>query len=352
LVVQWIRVEPEGFEHYLCRLEGGFAGPAYSFAMSPDQVRVGVIGRGFGARVVAPAFDQTDGCKVLDVVSPRDEAAGVALCARDDVDLISVHSPPFLHLEHVRQAIEGGHAVLCDKPFGRNGEEAAAMCALADEAGVVNLLNFELRFDPFSRRLHDLVQDGAIGEAEHVQCTTHIAVSRLPLRRFGWLFDAKLGGGWIGAWGSHFIDFLRWSIGGITGASATPRITIAERPDAEGRMHRCTAEDGFTATLKSANGVTISIDSTFAAPANVPTRLTVIGQDGVLELTGNQRIIRYDAEGAHDELNPDQSGDPMLQMRQWTAVVRDAVRGQGSEPGTPTFADGLACARVMDRLRS
>jgi predicted dehydrogenase len=319
--------------------------------MSTEQVRVGVIGRGFGARVVAPAFDQTDGCKVIDVVSPRDEAAVVALCARDDVDLIAVHSPPFLHLDHVRRAIEGGHAVLCDKPFGRNIEEAAAMCTMANEAGVVNLLNFELRFDLANGRLHALLEDGTIGEPEHVQCTSHIAVSRLPLRRFGWLFDAELGGGWIGAWGSHFIDFLRWSIGEITDASAMRRTTIAERPDADGRLHRCTAEDGFTATLKSATGVTISIDSTFAAPANVPSRVIVIGRDGVLELTANQRIIRYDAGGAHDELNLDRPNDIMVQMGQWTAVVRDAVRSGGSGLGTPTFADGLACARVMDLLR-
>jgi predicted dehydrogenase len=319
--------------------------------MTTNQVRVGVIGRGFGARVVAPAFDQTDGCQVIDVVSPRDDAAVGALCARDDVDLIAVHSPPFLHLDHVRRAIAGGHAVLCDKPFGRNGEEAAAMCAMANEAGVVNLLNFELRFDPANGRLHALLQEGAIGEPEHVQCTTHIAVSRLPLRRFGWLFDAELGGGWIGAWASHFIDFLRWSLGEITEATAMRRTTIAERPDAEGRVHRCTAEDGFTANLRSANGVTISIDSTFAAPANVPSRLTVIGRDGVLELTANQRIIRYDASGARDELNLDQPGNVMLQMGQWAAVVRDAVQSGGSDMGTPTFADGLACARVMDLLR-
>jgi predicted dehydrogenase len=320
--------------------------------MSTAQVRVGVIGRGFGARVVAPAFDQTDGCQVTEVVSPRDEAAVAALCTRDDVDLIAVHSPPFLHLDHVRRAIEGGHAVLCDKPFGRSGQEAAAMCALANEAGVVSLLNFELRFDPSNRQLRTLLQDGVIGEPEHVQCTTHIAVSRLPLRRFGWLFDAELGGGWIGAWGSHFIDFLRWSIGEITDASAAPRTTVAERPDREGRMHRCTAEDGFTATLKAANGVTVSIDSTFAAPANLPTRLTVIGQDGALELIGNQQIKRYDASGVHDELTLEQPGDVVMQMRQWAAVVRDAVRSERSEPGSPTFADGLACARVMDLLRN
>jgi predicted dehydrogenase len=320
-------------------------------ALSTEQVRVGIIGRGFGARVVGPAFEQTEGCKVIDVVSPRDEAAVAALCARDDLDLVSVHSPPFMHLDNVRRAIENGHAVLCDKPFGRNFEEAAAMYDLARHAGIVNLLNFELRFDPTHERLRALVREGAVGEPEHIQCTTFLAVSRVPLRRHGWVFDAELGGGWIGAWGSHMIDFIRWSLGEITDASAKQRTTITERPDSEGHLRECTAEDGFTATLRSATGVTIAIDSTFAAPVNLPARMTVIGADAVLELIGNQRIMRYDDNGAHCELELDQPADIMSQMRRWASVARDAVRGGGVEPGTPTFADGLACADVLDRLR-
>jgi hypothetical protein len=39
-------------------------------------------------------------------------------------------------------------------------------------------------------------------------------------------------------------------------------------------------------------------------------------------------------------------------MRRWATVVRDAVLRGGVEPGTPTFADGLACAGVMDALRA
>ena len=90
-----------------------------------------MIGRGFGARVVAPVFAQTQGCKVVGVVSPRDEAAVAELCARADVDLVCVHSPPFLHRDHVRRAIDAGHAVLCDKPFGCNADDAVAMEAAA-----------------------------------------------------------------------------------------------------------------------------------------------------------------------------------------------------------------------------
>ena len=50
-----------------------------------------------------------------------------------------------MHLDHVTGAIEQGHAVLCDKPFGRNADEATEMRDRACEAGVLHFLNFEFR---------------------------------------------------------------------------------------------------------------------------------------------------------------------------------------------------------------
>jgi hypothetical protein len=69
------------------------------------QVRVSVIGTGFGSSVVAPAFAAAEDCEVVEVASPRNDDAVAGLCRRSDVELISVHSPPFLHVQHVRQAI-------------------------------------------------------------------------------------------------------------------------------------------------------------------------------------------------------------------------------------------------------
>jgi predicted dehydrogenase len=194
--------------------------------MTNRSVRIGIIGRGFGARVVAPVFDATKGCEVIDVVSPRDDRAVGALCGRRDVDLIAVHGPPFLHRTHVLRALDAGRAVLCDKPFGCNLDDATAMADAATTAGVVNLTNFEFRQHPGRARLRALVNDGAVGTVEHVQWSAFSAGSRVPLRRYGWLFDAELGGGWIGAWGSHAIDFLRWTLGEITDAHAELRTTL------------------------------------------------------------------------------------------------------------------------------
>src|SRR4051794_32642095 len=115
---------------------------------SVSDLRVAVIGGGFGARVVAPAFAGTDGCEVVDVTSARDDTAIRALVRREDVDLVSVHSPPFLHAPHVRTALAAGKHVLCDKPFALNADEAADLQAESQAAGVIALCNFEFRFAP------------------------------------------------------------------------------------------------------------------------------------------------------------------------------------------------------------
>jgi predicted dehydrogenase len=316
-------------------------------------VRVGVIGTGFGARVVAPVFRETAGCEVVDVVSARDDAGVATLCDRDDVDLVSVHSPPFLHAAHVRRALHGEHAVLCDKPFGTAATDAETLVAAADAAECLHLVNFEFRFDPMRALLRDIVRDGAVGRPEHVTWTHHSAGSAVPLRRHGWLFERAKGGGWVGAWGSHVVDTLRWTFGDVVDAHGACRTVITERPDRDGTPRRCDAEDAFSAWLTLSGGLTVSIDSTFAAPANLAPRVVVVGDEGVLECVADSTIVvrRHDGERA-EHARPSIGGDPHLTpMRRWAEVVRDAVEAGMAPPGAPTFIDGLACARVLDAIR-
>jgi len=320
-------------------------------------MKVLVIGTGFGARVVAPAFAATDGCEVVEVVSPRDEAAVSAAIARADVNLVSVHSPPFKHAEHVRRAMKHGKAVLCDKPFALNEHEAAELVYEAEAIGAIALCNFEFRFHPIRRLLRELVRTDALGTIEHVQWTHLSAGSRAPLRRYGWLFDRDRGGGWIGAWGSHAIDTLRWCFGEITTVDAHARIDLPERPDDHGELHACTAEDGLAATLGIEGGITVNLDSSFAASAPVPPRLTVLGCDAVCEILADERVAVRRADGTREDLTPkrdkaaraDRHGDP---MRRFAEVVRDVVTSGEVPPGVPTFADGRACDAVLDRLRA
>ena len=322
-------------------------------------MKVAVIGTGFGARVVAPAFAAADGCDEVDVVSPRDDAEIARLVSRADVDLVSVHSPPFLHAAHVRAALSAGKAVLCDKPFGLNAEESETLVREAHDAGAIALCNFEFRFHPVRRLLRELVRTDALGTIEHVQWTHLSAGSRVPLRRYGWLFDRARGGGWIGAWGSHAVDTLRWCFGDVRSVDARARIDVVERYDELGEPHRCTAEDGISASLVLDGMVTASIDSSFAASAATPPRLTVAGSDAVCEILADTRVLVRRADGTREDLTPgsgaaaksgsDAHDDPMARFAE---VVRDVVTTGEVPPGVPTFVDGHACDVVLDQLRA
>jgi predicted dehydrogenase len=314
-------------------------------------VRIGVVGTGFGARVVAPVFAATEGCEVVDVVSARDESAVADLCRRA-LDLVSIHSPPFLHAAHVRTAIAAGHHVLCDKPFGVHAGESEEMLGLAEAEEVVHAVNFEFRHQPARRRAHDLVHSGAIGGVEHVQWTSTNSVFRRPLREHGWLFDRSRGGGWVGAWGSHAVDALRWIVGEIRDAGAHCRVTIPERTAPDGRPHPVDAEDAFTAWFEFDSGSTAAMDSSSVAPTSVAHRIVFTGSEGVVEVVADAKVVWRRADGTReefDEVRSESGGDPhLVPMRRWAQVVRDAVRE--SRPIVPSFADGVACRRVLDRL--
>ena len=318
------------------------------------SIRIGIIGSGFGAQVVAPVFAATPGCEVVEVVSARNTAGAAMLCDRDDIDLISVHSPPLLHVMHVRRALAAGHAVLCDKPFGRNAMEAETLMAAAEAAECLHLINFEFRFDPVRMQLRNLIAKGAIGIPEHATWTHWSSGSRVPLRKHGWLFERASGGGWIGAWGSHAVDALRWFFGEIVDVKGAGRTIIKQRPDETGALITGDAEDSFWADLTFATGMSATIDSSFAATATVAPRLNIFGDAGVIELSARGLIVVRGPNGEREEFVPcETSGDPPLEpMRAWALVVRDAVEAGIAPPEAPTFADGLACARVLDVVRA
>ncbi len=310
------------------------------------MTRVVVIGTGFGARVVAPSYAAA-GAEVIDVVSARDEMATLAACRRADVDIVSVHAPPFLHAACVSAALEAGNIVLCDKPFGT---EETDLVSMADHDGYVN---FEFRFHPARIALRDLVRSGRIGSVEHISWIHHTAGSRVPLRPHGWLFETAAGGGWAGAWSSHVLDAVRWVTGAeIDDVAGTRRQAIVDRPSRDGVTRRGDAEDGFTASLTLDSGATVGIDSTFAAPRSLPSRVDVIGSDGLISVVADEQIVVRLVDGTKQELTiPALAGDPHLgPMQVLAAHLVAMVRGGSPHADLATFADGRACRRALDRV--
>jgi predicted dehydrogenase len=300
-------------------------------------VKVTVIGTGFGQYAMAPVYAKL-GFEV-EVVSPRDMAAVNRALAKK-VDLVSVHAPPFLHHDIVMRAFDHDQNVLCDKPFGASLAEARAMRDRAHASGRLHFLNFEVREKPNRAKMKALIDAGAIGKPLHLNWTFYSNGYRHGLH--GWVSDKSLGGGWINAYASHCIDFMRWIFGSeVERCGGIARIEVATHPDKDGVQHEATAEDAYSAWFVMANGCTGAQDTGYGASVPMPMRVMVMGSEGGLGLLAQQGE-EYEFPPA-----PGEAHEPALLP--WLTKVREALRTQTQI--SPSFDDGLCVAATMDLLK-
>jgi predicted dehydrogenase len=179
-----------------------------------------------------------------------------------------------------------------------------------------------------------------------------MAGPRNPLKPYGWLFNREQGGGWIGAFGSHAIDAMRWWIGEIASVSGICRTDVPRRPDKNGVEQTCTAEDSFTACFTFTNGVSGMLDTGFTAAVNRPYAIEIMGSEGVLSMNfGSElHLLRADKADEHFNFPPWKNDMHEPAMLPWAATIQNALHERRQI--APSFKDGVACAEIMERLRN
>ncbi len=100
---------------------------------------------------------------------PRAYGSYEALLADPEIEAVYISLPNTLHPEWSIKAVEAGKHVLCEKPFTRHPEEVTAAFDAADRAGMLLTEAFMYRHNPQTKRLAELVADGAIGELRLVR---------------------------------------------------------------------------------------------------------------------------------------------------------------------------------------
>jgi xylose dehydrogenase (NAD/NADP) len=87
-----------------------------------------------------------------------------ALLEDPEIEAVYISLPNTLHCEWSVRALEAGKHVLCEKPLSRHPEEVEAAFDAAERAGRLLMEAFMYRHNPQTKRLEELVDDGAIGE--------------------------------------------------------------------------------------------------------------------------------------------------------------------------------------------
>ena len=146
------------------------------------QIRLGFIGAGgIVRRALAPATHAATGV-VLQAAAARDrdraqalEPAGrsyddyAALLADPEVDLVYVALDNAGHLPWTLAALEAGKHVLVEKPAGLDPEALETMIAAASDHHRLLVEAFWYRWHPRTRRLEQLIEQGALGPLQQVE---------------------------------------------------------------------------------------------------------------------------------------------------------------------------------------
>jgi xylose dehydrogenase (NAD/NADP) len=91
------------------------------------------------------------------------------LLADPDVEAVYIPLPNNLHSEWTIKAVDAGKHVLCEKPFSRHAAEVKAAFDAAERNDRLLSEAFMYRHNPQTKRLTELVDEGAIGELRLVR---------------------------------------------------------------------------------------------------------------------------------------------------------------------------------------
>ena len=290
------------------------------------------------------------------------------LVAHKDVDLVSVVTPPSTHMEITLAALDQGKAVLCEKPMALNAGEAARMVERAKSAGKLALIDHELRFLNSRRVMRGMLQSGAIGSVRHCNYVFRSDYRAIADRAWDWWSDATMGGGALGAIGSHVVDSFRWMLSTeVTHALGMLTTHIAQRPDkTNGGIRGVTTDDEANLMFRFADGehtqgATGGASISVVESGKYENRLEIYGTKGALMVEETGELWRSPTgSGQWRPVQVDQ--DHMAQgmresswSRGFTAFacrIVDALRsGRKTVEDAASFEDGYRVQLVLDALR-
>lgn len=196
--------------------------------MTVMSLKVGVIGTGF----IGPAH--VEGLRRLGIevvgllgssperAQPKADEMRIArvyrdleeMCSDPTLDVIHITSPNYLHHKHAKVALLAGKHVVCDKPLAMNSNQSGELLSLAREKGLVNAVNFNIRFYPLVHQARSLVQSGELGDLYIIQ-GSYLQDWLLFPTDWNWRLEPELGGDMraVADIGSHWLDLT----GFITG---------------------------------------------------------------------------------------------------------------------------------------
>ena len=275
-------------------------------ASSTTPLGIGIVGTGFGRKIHIPAYNIHHRTQVVAVYhhdlataqaiaqaeniphAYNDLAAMVAL---PELDAVSLSTPPFLHQAMASTILQGGKHLLMEKPTALNAVEARNLYGQAQAQGVVTAMDFEYRFVPHWQYVAELLQANYVGKPYLIRLDWLMSSRANAQRIWNWYAQKSLGGGALGALGSHVFDYVPWLFGSVARLQAHLSTAITQRPDPiTGILKTVDADDTCFLSLQLADGTPCQVALSSVARNGRGHWLEVYGEKGTIVLgSSNQK---------------------------------------------------------------
>lgn len=269
-----------------------------------SKLKVVCIGAGYFARYHVEAWTRIHEVSLLaicdtDIQKAKELSAEFGVSAVfDDLkvmldltqpDIIDIITPPESHPELAKEIASKGIDMICQKPFAPTYDEACEMVSQAKESGVRLLVHENFRFQPWYRKIKELLDHQAIGSQIH-------QVSIKLRTGDGWGKDAYKGRQpyfrtmprlFMYETGVHYIDTLRYLLGEIKSVYAR---LFHFNPDISG-------EDGAIVIFEFVNGATATIDANRYNEADTRNprytfgKIILEGSEGAIHLNSKAELF-------------------------------------------------------------
>jgi predicted dehydrogenase len=320
------------------------------------ELKAGVVGTGFIGVVHVDALRRI-GVDVTGVVGSTAERARAkavapvyesyeALLADASVDVVHLTTPNHLHYPQVKQALEAGKHVVCEKPLAMTAEESGELLELAERSGLVHCTNFNIRFYPMIQEARARVRGGEVGDVWNVHGGYLQDWLHQPTD-WNWRLEPDKGGNLraVGDIGSHWMDLVQFVSGleiEALFADMATVIPVRQRPkgevetfaaaaDAEREDAPMSTEDLAHILLRFEGGARGScVISQVSAGRKNSTRF---------EVDGSTASLAWDGE-AHETLWLGRRDSPNEVLLRNPALMSAEARGRTSLPAG--HAEGFA----------
>jgi predicted dehydrogenase len=239
-----------------------------------DRLRVAIVGMGIGQ---AHLYGYTRRKDLFEIVAlcdldeakmaahaarlpdTRFETDFDAVCAAEDIDVVSICTPPFLHHDQISAAIRAGKHVVCEKPLVGSLRDVDELASLAGSGHARIMPIFQYRYGHGLQRLRELIGAGVAGPL-------YTASVEVAWRRRDDYYAIPWRGRWATEFGGLLLSHCVHALDMVTYVAGDPRHVFARTST---RVNDIETEDCASASIELDGGAYVTLSATLGSAAEI-----------------------------------------------------------------------------------